>query len=64
MIEPRRRSPLKRGAGAACTEGRNGVKDGQRAVAGRVRALRAPIDGGGWSLGEAAVVARSFRLRV
>lgn len=30
MIGPRRRSPLKRGAGATCTEGRNRVKDGQR----------------------------------
>ena len=37
MTEPRRRSPLKRGAGAACTEGRNEVEDGARRCGPRSR---------------------------
>ncbi len=37
MIEPRRRSPLKRGAGAGRTEGRNEVEDGARRCGPRSR---------------------------
>lgn len=40
MIEPRRRSPFKRGAGAACTEGRNEVEDGARRCGPRSRPAR------------------------